>query len=127
MRHKASRSSSAPADIALKDEPATRKRGHQDVYTEISSDTYHSVNTDDNHNACDTGDEDLRPAKQRKPCAASTVTSTISQRYTPELHVGQPSPLVALSTATLEIDDMQPQVDYEGLSTFVDNSLQYTS
>ncbi|KAG9233179.1 hypothetical protein BJ875DRAFT_485394 [Amylocarpus encephaloides] len=122
-----SRSSSAPADTALEGEPPTRKRGHQDVRTEISSNTYHSANIDDNHDACDTGDEDPRPAKRRKPRAALTVTSTISQRHTPELHVGQPGPLVALSTAIPEIDDAHPQVDHECLSTFVDNSHQYAS
>jgi hypothetical protein len=103
------------------------KRGHQEAYTEISSDTHHSANTDSNHNACDTSDEDPRPAKRRKPRLAPAVTTTTSRVHTPELHVGQPGPLVALSTATPGIDDAQPQVDHECPSTFVDNSHQHAS
>ncbi|PMD15659.1 hypothetical protein NA56DRAFT_333807 [Hyaloscypha hepaticicola] len=60
---RASRSSSASADPVLEGEPITRKRGHQNAYTEISSDTYHSTNTDDNHNAYNTSDKDPRSAK----------------------------------------------------------------
>ncbi|CZR68241.1 uncharacterized protein PAC_18140 [Phialocephala subalpina] len=45
-------------------------RGHQDGHKEISSDGHYSVNTNCNHNTCDTGDEDPRPAKRRKPRAA---------------------------------------------------------
>ncbi|KAH6701257.1 hypothetical protein BKA61DRAFT_182525 [Leptodontidium sp. MPI-SDFR-AT-0119] len=124
-----SRSSSAPADAALglEDEPATRKRGHQDMHTETSSDTHHSVNTDDHHNTCDTNDEDPRPAKRRKPRLASTVTPTTSRRHALKVHVRQPGPFVALSTATPEIDDAQLQVDHECQSTFVVNSHQHAS
>ncbi|TVY65584.1 hypothetical protein LSUE1_G006241, partial [Lachnellula suecica] len=53
-------------------------------------------------------DKNPRPAKRRKLCAALTVTSIIFQGHTPELHVGQLGPFVALSTATPEIDDAQP-------------------
>jgi hypothetical protein len=121
---RASRGSSCPADLALEGEPATRKRGHQDTHTEISSETHHSVNTDD---ACDTGDEDPRPAKRRKPRAAPTTTPTTRRGHTPELHVGQPGPLIALSTATPEIDDAQPQVDHAHPSTFVDKGHRHAS
>jgi len=68
-----------------------------------------------------------RPAKRRKPRSAPAVTPTTSRGHIPELHVGQPSPLVALSTTTPEIDDAQPQVDHECPSTFVDNSHHHTS
>ncbi|KAH6714412.1 hypothetical protein BKA61DRAFT_655913 [Leptodontidium sp. MPI-SDFR-AT-0119] len=82
------------------------------MHTEISSDTHHSVNTDDNHNACDTGGEDPRLAKIRKPRSAPAVIPTTSRRHAPELHAERPSSHVALSTATPEIDDAQPQVDH---------------
>jgi hypothetical protein len=36
------------------------------MHTEISNETHHSVKTDNNHNTCDTDDEDPRPAKRRK-------------------------------------------------------------
>ncbi len=124
---RASRGSSSPADPALGGEPATRKRGHQDTYTEINSETHHSVNTDDNHNACDTSDEDPRPAKRRKRRVALAATPTTCHRHTPELHLGQPGPLVALSTATPEIDDEQPQADDGCPATFVDNSRHHAS
>jgi hypothetical protein len=91
------------------------------MHTEISSDTHHSVNTDDNHNTCDTSDEDPRPAKRRKSCSAPAATPTC-RGQTLELHVGQPGSLVALSTAIPEIDNAQLQVDHECPSTFVDNS-----
>jgi hypothetical protein len=55
------------------------------------------------------------------------VTPTTSRRHTPELHVGQPGPLVALSTGTPEIGDAQPQVDHECLSNLVDNNHQHAS
>lgn len=124
---RASRSSSASADPALEGKPATRKRGHQDAHTEISSDTHHSTNTDDNYDAYDTSDEAPRPAKRRKPRPAPAATPTTSRRHTPELHVGQRGPLVTLSTATPEINDAQPQIDHECLSTFVDNSRHHIS
>ncbi|PVH70774.1 hypothetical protein DL98DRAFT_123429 [Cadophora sp. DSE1049] len=119
--------SSAPADPVLGGNPTTLKRGHQDMHTDISSDTHHSANTGNNHNACDTSDEDPRPAKRRKPRSASTVTPTTSRRHAPKVHVRQPGPFVALSTATPEINDAQLQVDHECQSTFVVNSHQHTS
>ncbi|KUJ07017.1 uncharacterized protein LY89DRAFT_375218 [Mollisia scopiformis] len=96
----ASQSSSAPADPA-------RKREHQNAHTEISSDTYHSTNTDDNHNACDISDEDPRLAKKRKPRLALAVILATSRGYTLELHIGQPRFFVALSIATPKINDAQ--------------------
>src|SRR3954470_16142803 len=56
--------SSATADPVSEDNPTIPRRGHQDMHTDISSDTHHSSNTDNNHNACDTSDEDPRPAKR---------------------------------------------------------------
>ena len=66
------------------------KRGHQGLHTETSSETHHSVNTDDNHNTCDTGDKDPRPAKRRKPRAAPAAAPTTCRRHTSELRLGQP-------------------------------------
>ncbi|KAI2601748.1 hypothetical protein GGR54DRAFT_70627 [Hypoxylon sp. NC1633] len=82
---RASPGSSAPADPALGGEPASRKRGHQDIHTEISNETHHSVNTDDNHNTCETSDEDedLRPAKRRKLRSARAVTPPLHLRRSP--------------------------------------------
>ncbi|KAL5313013.1 hypothetical protein ACEPPN_019439 [Leptodophora sp. 'Broadleaf-Isolate-01'] len=119
--------SSAPADPVLGGNPTTLKRGHQDMHTDISSDTHRSANTDNNHNACDTSDEDPRPAKRRKPRSASTVTPTTSPRHAPKVHVGQAGPFVALSIATPEIDDARLQFDHECQSTFVVNSHQHAS
>lgn len=85
----------------------TRKRGQQDVYTEISSETHHFTNIDSNYNTCDIGDgdKDPRPAKRRKRRVVFAIILTISRGYIPELHVGQPGPLMALSTTIPEIDD----------------------
>jgi hypothetical protein len=77
------------------------------MHIEISSDTHYSVNTNNNYNACDIN-EDPRPTKRRKSRSAPAATLTTCQRHTLELYVGQPGPLVALSTATPEIDDAQP-------------------
>ncbi len=79
------------------------------MYTEISSETYYSVNTDDNHNTCDTGDEDPRPAKRRK-------------RRSP-LHLRRSDPLASPSTTSLdlEVDDSHPQTDREYSPTFIHN------
>jgi hypothetical protein len=44
--------------------------------TEISSETRHSINTDNNHNACYTDDEDPQPAKRRtesQPCYPQVI------------------------------------------------------
>ncbi|KAG4430451.1 hypothetical protein IFR05_014059 [Cadophora sp. M221] len=119
--------SSAPTDPILRGNPTTLKRGHQDMHTDISSDTHHSANTDNNHNVSDTSDEDPRPAKRRKPRSASTETPTTCGRHAPKVHVRQAGPFVALSTATPEIDDAQLQVDHECQSTFVVNSHQHAS
>jgi len=107
---RASRSSSASADPALTGEPATRKRRHQGAYTEIISDTHHSTNTDDNHDAYDTSDEDPRPAKRRKPRPAPAAT--------PPLHLRR-SPLPPPTTRA-EIDEAQSQDDHGCSSTFID-------
>ena len=97
------------------------------MHTEISSDTHHSVNTDDNHNTCDTDDENPQPAKRRKPHIAPTMTPTICHKHTPELRHGEPSPLVALSATTPEIDDAQLQADDGCPSILVDHSHHYAS
>jgi hypothetical protein len=78
--------------------------------TEISSDTHHSVNTDDNHNACDTSDEDQQPAKRRKPRSARAVT--------PPLHLRRSSPTPPTTRA--EIDEAQSQDDDGCSSTSVE-------
>jgi hypothetical protein len=88
--------------------PAILKRGHQDTHTEISSDTHYSVSTDDNHNACDTSDEDARPAKRQRPRSAHTVT--------PPLHLRRSPP----STTRAEIEDAQSQDDNGYSSAFVE-------
>ena len=68
------------------------------------------MNTDDNHNACDTSDEDLRPAKRRKPRSARAVT--------PPLHLRRSN--TRLSTTRTEIEAAQSQ-DVDGCSsTFVE-------
>jgi hypothetical protein len=110
--HGASRAprSSALADPALEGKPATLKRGHQDMHTELSSDTHHSVKTDHNHNACETSDEDPRPAKRRKPRSARAVT--------PPLHLRRSSP--PPPTTGAEIDEAQSQDDHGCSSTFID-------
>jgi hypothetical protein len=118
---RASRSSSAPADPALEDLPITRKRRHQEAYTEISSEIHYCTNSDDNHNADNTSDEDPRPAKRRNPHSVPVVAPTTSNRHTPELHLGQPHTPLTLSTDTPDIDD------YDRCSVaFVDNSCHYS-
>ncbi|KAH8595151.1 hypothetical protein B0O99DRAFT_160076 [Bisporella sp. PMI_857] len=83
------------------------------MHTEISSETHHSANTDDNHNTCDTTDEDPRPAKRRKPRSAPALTVP--------LHLRQSRPRVSHSTTSLEIDDAQPQANCGYRSTLVDD------
>jgi hypothetical protein len=78
------------------------------MYTEISNDTHHSVNTDDSHNTCDADDENPQPAKRRKPCAAPAVTPAICPGHTPELRLGGCGPLVALSATSPEIEHGRP-------------------
>jgi hypothetical protein len=81
--------------------------------TEISSETHHSVNTDDNHNTCDTDDEDPRPAKRRK-------------RHSP-LHLRRSHPLVSPSTTSLEVDDAHPQTNRECSPKFIYNKHHHAS
>lgn len=87
----------------------------------------HSVNTDDNNNACDTGDEDPRPAKRRKPRAEPAATPTICRKHTLKLRLRQHCPLMALSTTRSKITDAQPQADDGHLSNFVDKSRRHAS
>jgi hypothetical protein len=60
---RAPRGSSFLADPALGGEPPARKRGYQDIHIEISNETHYFMNTDDDHETCDTDDEDPRLAK----------------------------------------------------------------
>jgi hypothetical protein len=53
------------------------KRERKDTYREISCESQHSVNSDD---TCDTGDEDPRPAKRRKPCVAPALIAPLHVR-----------------------------------------------
>jgi hypothetical protein len=69
-------------------EPATRMGVHPDMHTEISE-THHFANTDDNHNTCDTTDEDPRSGKRRKPRSAPAVTAPLRLRLSP--FFGSPS------------------------------------
>ena len=92
----------------MEGEPTTWKRRQQDVHIDINNNTNHSTNTDDNHNTCDTSDEDSRPAKRCKQRLALAATLTTSRKNTLKLHVGQRGPLVTLSAATLKINDAQP-------------------
>jgi hypothetical protein len=112
-------SPSAPSSPAPGGEPESgnlgEKRGRQDTHTETSSDTHHSINTDDTY---DTGDEDPRPAKRRKPRSAPAVTAA--------LHLRQSRPLVSHSITSLEIDDAQPQADCGYRSTLVNDEQHYT-
>jgi len=110
MRHEPLASLAQPT----RGKPATLKRGHQDMHTEISSDTHYSVNTDDNHNPCDTSDEDPRPAKRRKPRSARAVIPLYLLRRSP------PPP----STTRAEIEDAQSQDDDGCSSTFVEAQSQ---
>jgi len=111
----ASRSSSPSTppnpNSAAEHESWKRPEKHQrhQTHTEIRDETY-SVNTD---NSPDTNDEDLRPAKRRKPRSAPTVTTPLHLRRSPRL--GSPS------TTRLEIDEAQPQENHGYLSTFVDD------
>jgi hypothetical protein len=91
------------------------------MHAEISSETHHSVNT------CNTDDEDPQPSKRRKPCAAPAVIPAICHKHTPELRLGEPGPLVALSATTPEIDNAQPQANDGCPPTFVDHSHHHAS
>ena len=83
------------------------------MYTEISNGTHYSVNTDNNHNACNTSDEDLRPVKRQKPRSAPAVTPLLYLRLSP--------PFESPSTTIPKIDEAQPQNNHGYSSTFVDN------
>jgi hypothetical protein len=87
----------------------------QDVNTEISCKTHHSVNTD---NACDTGDEDPRPAKRRKPRSAPAATAPLHLRS---------HPLVLPWTTSPEVSDTQPEADHGCSPTFIYNEHRHTS
>ncbi|KAH9203147.1 hypothetical protein DL95DRAFT_167082 [Leptodontidium sp. 2 PMI_412] len=89
------------------------------MHTETSSDTHHSMNTDDRHKTCDTSDEDPRPAKRRKPRSAPTVTTP--------LHLRRSRPLGSPSTTNLEIDDAEPQACHGCPSTLIDDEQHYAS
>ena len=78
------------------------------MHTEISSDAHHFTNAGDNHNACDTSDEDPRPAQRRKPRSARAVTSPFYLRRSPS-----PPP-----TTRAEIDEAQSQDGHGCSSTF---------
>jgi hypothetical protein len=80
------------------------------MHTEIGSDTHHSVNTDDNHNTCDTSDEDPRPAKRRKSRSARAVTPPLHLRRSPP-----PPP-----TTRAKIDEAESQNDHRCSSIFID-------
>ncbi|KAH8591194.1 hypothetical protein B0O99DRAFT_690798 [Bisporella sp. PMI_857] len=127
-----SRSSFSPPGLVQSGDPETEqregKRGHQDTHILTSSETHHSVNIDDDHNICDTGDESPRPAKRRKPRAAPVTTPTTCRRHTSELRLRQHSPQVGLSTTSPEIGDVQIQEADNGCpSTFVNNSHRHVS
>lgn len=107
---------SSPADPALGGEPASRKRGHQHMYTEINKETYNSVNTDNNRNASETDDEDPRPAKRRKSGIVSAVT--------PPLHLLRSSPAGSPLTTRPEIDEAQTYADDERSSTSIIQNVQ---
>ena len=78
------------------------------MYTKTSSETYYSLNTDNNYNTYNIKDKDLQPPKRRKPHVAPPVALTTCRKYTLELRLGQLKPLVILSTVRLEIDNVQP-------------------
>jgi hypothetical protein len=82
------------------------------MYTEISSETHHSVNT------CDTDDKDPQPVKRRKPRAAPAVTPAICHKHTPELRLGAPSPLVA-TTPELTMPNPRLIMDVRRLSLII--------
>ena len=76
------------------------------------------MNTDDNHNTCETSDEDEdpRPAKRRKPRSARAVAPPLHLRRSPP-----PPP-----TTRAEIDEAQSQDDDRCSSTFIEEQ-HYTS
>ena len=112
------RSPSAPA-AQLGSEPATKKRGNQEMHTEFSSETHHSLNSYNDHNTRDTDDGDPRPPKRRKPRSAPDVTS--------HLHLRRSTLLGSPSTTRPKINDAQPQIDCRGPSLFLDDSNYPTS
>ncbi|PVH67637.1 hypothetical protein DL98DRAFT_639498 [Cadophora sp. DSE1049] len=75
---------STPPGPARNGDPDAEKRGgkraHQDLHAETGSET-HSMNTDDSHNTGDSGIEDLRLAKRRKPRAALAMALTTCRRH----------------------------------------------
>ena len=103
----ASLSSSVLADPALDGEPATRKREHEDIYTDISSNIHYSTSIDKIYNTSDTSNKDPQSVKRRKPRSVPVVTTTASRRYNP-LCIGQPSLNMTLSNI-YKIDNVQSQ------------------
>jgi hypothetical protein len=79
------------------------------MHTEISSETHHSVNTDNTDRTCET-----QPAKRRKRRSAHAVTAPLPVRRSRRL----------LPAST---NDVQPQAGHGYPSTLVDNSHHYTS
>jgi hypothetical protein len=63
----ASRDSFTLADLVLKGEPVTQKKGHQDMHIEINSEIHYFMNTDDNYNICDISDTSDIPNYSENP------------------------------------------------------------
>jgi hypothetical protein len=122
---------STPPGPAQSGDPDTgkrgEKRGHQDLHTKTSSETHHSVNTNNDHNTCNTGDEDARPVKRQKPRSTPAATLTTYCRQSPGLRLAPPGPLVTPSSTRSEIGGAQPQVDHAYSSNFVDKSYDHAS
>jgi hypothetical protein len=83
------------------------KREHQDAQTDISTDTQYSFDSDD---ACNTDDEDPRPAKWRKLRSAPAVAAPTHSR--------QPETRASPSTTTdFAAGDLVAQADHDGIPT----------
>jgi hypothetical protein len=91
------------------------------MYTEIGSNTYYSVNTDNNHNTSDIDDEDPHPVKRRKLFIAPAMTTAICHKHTLELCHRELSPFVALSAIILEIAmcNFRLMIDFHQSSSIV--------
>ena len=84
------------------------KRGRRDTHREIGSESLRSNDSDDAYNE---GDDDLPPAKRRKPYEAPALIASPRFRRPP-------------SSTSLEMDDTQP--DGGCPSTFVDSERHHT-
>jgi hypothetical protein len=88
---------STPPGLARSDDPDAGKRGekwrHQDMYTEIRSETHHSVNTDDNTTPAILAMRSKATKATRSACRDSNHLPQANTRAPPR----QPRPLVALS------------------------------